>query len=63
MFSAAEILAASAPSGWPINCKFPTVNCSTVSGSLNNFLHTKPGEGSTVAGHYMNFLPVVESTT
>ena len=51
------------PSGWPVNCKFPTVNCSTVSGSLNDFLHTKPGEGFTVAGHYMNFLPVVESTT
>ena len=63
MFNAAEVLAASAPSGWPINCKFPTVNWSTVSSSLNDFLHTKPGEGFTVAGHYMNFLLVVESTT
>ena len=63
MFNAAEVLAASAPSGWPINCKFPTVNCSTVSSSMNDFLHTKPGEGFSLARHYINYMPAVESTT
>ena len=63
MFNAAEVLAASASLGWPINCKFPTVNCSTVSGSLNDFLHTKPGEGFSLARHYINYMPAVESTT
>ena len=63
MFNAAEVLAAIAPLGWPINCKFLTVNWPTVSGSLNDFLHTKPGEGFTRTGHYMKFVPAVELTT
>ena len=38
-----------------------TVSCSTVSGSLNDFLHTKPGEGFFFsAGHYVNYIPIVD---
>ena len=59
MFNAAELLAAIGPLGWLSHCKFHTINWPTVNSSLNDFLHTKPGEGFTLdpLGRDTNLMP------